>query len=106
MFVLLVQYPNSVRRRVFLSLSSAERHAARAEELGHAAEIVLCKVAPLTPEERFEVLTGKVPQTRAHEPVEPTPTDVEADEPAALEPTSSSRRRRRRRRNRSKEATA
>lgn len=35
------------RRRVFLTIASAQRAADRATEAGHAAEIVLCALAPV-----------------------------------------------------------
>lgn len=36
------------RRRVFLTLSSASRAVDRAIEAGHAAEVVLCRLVPVT----------------------------------------------------------
>lgn len=36
-----------IRRRVYLSLAPAERAARSAEERGHAAEVVLCRLEPV-----------------------------------------------------------
>ncbi|WP_337062451.1 hypothetical protein [Kineococcus sp. G2] len=55
-FVLLVRYPRTVWRRAFLTLAAAQKYAERAEEKGHAAEIVLCRLEPMTAAERDEVL--------------------------------------------------
>lgn len=47
-FVLVVRLDNDrTRRRVYVSLASAQKAAQRAEDLGHVAHVVLCELHPL-----------------------------------------------------------
>lgn len=50
-YVVLVQTTDEkMRRRVMLSLHSAEKAVRRAELRGHSAELVLCRLIPVLPE--------------------------------------------------------
>jgi len=50
--VLVVTPAGNVRRRLYLSLHSAEKAAARATAAGHRAELHLCRVVPVGREAR------------------------------------------------------
>jgi hypothetical protein len=50
--VLVVTPTGNVRRRLYLSLHSAEKAAARATAAGHHAELHLCRVVPVGGEDR------------------------------------------------------
>lgn len=52
--VVVVSIHGGFRRRVFLSLSSAERALLRAQEAGHEATIVLAKLVPVMSEDGGE----------------------------------------------------
>jgi hypothetical protein len=45
--VLVVTPTGNIRRRLYLSLHSAEKAAARAAAAGHRAELHLCRVVPV-----------------------------------------------------------
>lgn len=46
--VLVVTPRDTVRRRVFLSLHAAEKHAQRAEQRGCVARLMLCRLDPVS----------------------------------------------------------